>query len=85
MLEFLWELDYFHFHFSIGYMFWYMEFEIMFIQIHSCRNFDRNNFNGILNMTNINTSHLVGEISLVNNSIIGLIPPWGSDTYSLVL
>jgi hypothetical protein len=48
-------------------------------------NFDENNFSGILNVTNINTSHLVGEISLVNNSIIGLIPPWESGTYSPVL
>ncbi|CAM6011110.1 unnamed protein product [Sphagnum balticum] len=48
-------------------------------------NFDQNNFSGILNVTNINTSHLVGEISLVNNSIIGLIPPWESGTYSPVL
>jgi hypothetical protein len=50
-----------------------------------CRNFDENNFSGIINVTNINTSHLVGEISLVNNSIIGLIPPWESGTYSPVL
>ncbi|CAM6033277.1 unnamed protein product [Sphagnum compactum] len=48
-------------------------------------NFNQNNFSGILNVTNINTSHLVGEISVVNNSIIGLIPPWESGTYSSVL
>ncbi|KAH8955717.1 hypothetical protein BDL97_07G002000 [Sphagnum fallax] len=48
-------------------------------------NFNHNNFDGILNVTNINTSHLVGEISLVNNSIIGLIPPWESGIYSPVL
>ncbi|KAH9556092.1 hypothetical protein CY35_07G008400 [Sphagnum magellanicum] len=48
-------------------------------------NFNQNNFSGILNVTNINTSHLVGEISLANNSIVGLIPPWESGTYSPVL
>ncbi|CAK9879181.1 unnamed protein product [Sphagnum jensenii] len=48
-------------------------------------NFDQNKFSGILNVTNINTSHLVGEISIVNNNIIGLIPPWESGTYSPVL
>jgi hypothetical protein len=48
-------------------------------------NFNQNNFSGILNVTNINTSHLVGEISLANNNIVGLIPPWESGTYSPVL
>ncbi|KAH8955710.1 hypothetical protein BDL97_07G001800 [Sphagnum fallax] len=48
-------------------------------------NFDHNNFSGILNVTNINTSHLVGEISLANNSITELIPSWESGTYSPVL
>ncbi|CAM6011109.1 unnamed protein product [Sphagnum balticum] len=48
-------------------------------------NFNQNNFSGIFNVTNINTSYLVGEISLVNNSIIRLIPPWESGTYSPVL
>jgi hypothetical protein len=85
MLEFLWEFDYFHFNFSIVYMFWYMEFKVVFIKIPCCRNFDQNNFSGFLNVTNINTSHLVGEIFVVNNSIIGLIPPWESGTYSPIL
>ncbi len=62
-----------------------MEFEIMFIQIHWHRNFDQNKFSGILDVTNINTSHLVGEISLANNNITGLIPSWESCTYSPVL
>jgi hypothetical protein len=47
-------------------------------------NFDQNKFSGILDVTNINTSHLVGEISLANNNITDLIPSWESGTYSPV-
>jgi len=62
-----------------------MEFEIMFIQIHWRRIFNEKNFNGIFNVTNINTEHLVGEIFVFNNSLIELIPPWESGTNSLIL
>jgi hypothetical protein len=50
-----------------------------------CRNFDRNAFNGVLNMT-INTS-LTGTtlFSIVENKISELMPSWDSGKYTPVL
>jgi hypothetical protein len=46
---------------------------------------DQSNFNGIFNVTNINTPHLGGGIYVVDNNITKYISPWENGTYSLVL
>ncbi|CAM6012091.1 unnamed protein product, partial [Sphagnum balticum] len=51
------------------------------LQVINC---DGNAFSGALNV-NVNTSALLGELSMVNNDISELIPPWESGIYSPVL
>jgi hypothetical protein len=45
----------------------------------------QSNFNGIFNVTNINTPHLGGGIYVVDNNITKYILPSENGTYSLVL